>query len=79
MLKDVVLRDEAFDWILNASREEIFSNKEVYAFIKRKHPSQGTKSNWDDRCKRAVRWAVQRARRRDLISSTDKRGEWERL
>ena len=78
MLKDAVLRDEAFDWILNASRGEISTNKELYAFIKRHHPSQGARSNWDNRCKRAVRWAVQRAKRRDLIAPTANRGEWKR-
>lgn len=78
MLKDAALRDEAFDWILGLSGET-FTNKELYAFFKRHHPSPGGKSNWDERCKGAARWAVHRARRRNLILTTGTRGEWKRL
>lgn len=82
MVKQTELREAAYEWIKELNQNVIFSHDKIYRFLEENFAlecsQRGDAAN-EPRYKNDARWAVQDAKRDNLVTPTATRGQFRRV
>jgi hypothetical protein len=82
MLKNTELQDAAFEWMKGLPKGKTFDNNDLYCFLKQNFSEECSRRGEaasEPRYKNDARWAVQCAKRENLVKDTGIRGRFQRL